>query len=192
MSLKLTGSLIGPSAIKYVAQSKHRQTAVDYLIHGAKLVHEENIDRFPRDTFIAELEEIMPKWSVETLAQGAYVREFHLWEKEAKEYFSNQLQHNGIPCIEIKSMLQKKRKESVVDVVKRLLMAFDIYRLGSELSAIDTMRLQVNRAKHDPGVLLDDFVSIEQFWDKHAVVKRFWSKLLEEENYCGTTSSEFW
>ena len=108
--------------------------------------------------------------------------------KEAKEYFSHQFFNNGLSFSDIRCQFEKKKNESIVDVVVRQLTAFDVQSLADELVEIDSMRIQVNKAKHDPGVLLDHFVSIDQFWDKHAAIGRFWSKLVDEEDFCRSFS----
>ncbi|MAO93927.1 MAG: hypothetical protein CMM78_02780 [Rhodospirillaceae bacterium] len=188
MALKLVRGFIMPSALKYLMQSLHRKSALEYLVHGTSLVHREILEHYKEDPCFAEFEVYNRNSILETLVQGAYVREFHLWEKEAKEYFSDQFFNNGLSFSDIRCQFEKKKNESIVDVVVRQLTAFDVQSLADELVEIDSMRIQVNKAKHDPGVLLDHFVSIDQFWDKHAAIGRFWSKLVDEEDFCRSFS----
>lgn len=179
MALRIVKELGANGASICFIQSLHREAALGYLIHGAGLVHKENLAALPNEPMFIELEEVMPKWAIETLAQGAYIREYHLWEKETKEFFFSQIQLNGYTEAQATSHLKQKRNESIIAVVQRQLNQFGLNGLENEMIEIDGMRTQVNKAKHNPGVLLDHFVSMEQFWKKHAAIQKFWLKLTE-------------
>jgi len=157
MPLTLQRNIAEFGASRYWVQSKHRETALQYLIRGTTLKHEENLAAFPGDPTWAELEGVMPNWAIETLAQGAYMREYHIWEKETKEYLAGQLHRNGFSGNAAK--VSTKSKENYLQAVQRLLNDFAVTGLRVEMAEIDGMRAKVNIAKHDPGVLTGHFES---------------------------------
>lgn len=179
MSLKLINKFTDLGAMIYATQSEHRKTALQYLICGTDLMHEKNQKMFPDDPLWEELEGVMPVWAVETLAQGAYIREYHIWEKETKEYFVEQLVRNELSGEEAR--VCRRNGESHVSTIQRMLSNFSIFNLEDEINQIESMRLKVNEAKHDPGVLIEHFVSIDNFWEKHTAINAFWSKLAKSE-----------
>lgn len=170
-----------PGAGTYWVQSAHRETALQYLIQGAAQLHKQHLSAHPADDFSIELEEIMPQWAIETLAQGAYMREYHIWEKETKEYFSQQLIYNGLDGQTAK--VRQKSNENYVEAIERILLDFSISNLEIEIMEVNGMREKVNVAKHDPGVLTEHFISIEEFWRKHSNISSFWSKLADLEEF---------
>lgn len=121
----------------------------------------------------------MPDWAIETLAQGAYVREYHIWEKETKEYFGKQLLFNG--RVGNSAIVRPSKQENYVQAINRFLHEFSVTGLAEEMTEIEAMRSKVNTAKHDPGVLVEHFVSIDDFWAKHAAIASFWSKIADHE-----------
>jgi hypothetical protein len=42
------------------------------------------------DMVSSEFSSIERDWVIETVYQGAYLRQYHLWEKDCKEYFLSQ------------------------------------------------------------------------------------------------------
>src|SRR4051812_12229361 len=81
---------VGLASICHV-QVEHRKTAMEYAIAGISLVHEKNSSLFAGDKSATEIEDVIRDWVIETLIQGAYIREYHIWEKDTKKYFSDQL-----------------------------------------------------------------------------------------------------
>ena len=76
-------------------QVGHRQTAIEYAIAGVTKICEGNISVLGDNPFNSEMEATMREWVVETLLQGAYLREYHLWEKDCKAYFAIMAERNG-------------------------------------------------------------------------------------------------
>src|SRR5262249_51255687 len=89
-----------PGATKFFLQAGHRQTAIEaavaYVNAGfAQALSEQTNDSLSaavsaaldRAAITAALASIEPPWVIETIYQGAYLREYHLWEKSCKEYF---------------------------------------------------------------------------------------------------------
>ena len=82
------------AALNYI-QVSHRCDAVEYTIAGIKKIHELNLELLGRDPLTLEMEGTMQAWVAETLFQGAYMREYHLWEKDCKAYFPAMALRNG-------------------------------------------------------------------------------------------------
>lgn len=157
-------------------QVGHRRTAIEYAVAGAKLVYKQNLEQFRHDPLFAELESVMPEWVIETIAQGAYIREYHLWEKEVTDYLGGQLRRS----IRASTVLKPKAGESLIDAVRRVLAIFGAPDTG--VADIDAMRRRVNIAKHTPGVLVEHFVSIDDYWKMLDAIESFWEALAEHED----------
>lgn len=83
----LVGFSGAKASVNYI-QVGHRRTAVEYARAGISRHYRANLRAFWRDTAFREMEGMMQDWVVETLLQGAYLREYHLWEKDCKAYFA--------------------------------------------------------------------------------------------------------
>jgi hypothetical protein len=94
MELRRKFSESSVAAVNYI-QASHRRDAVEYTIAGIKKIHELNLELFGRDPLTLEMEGTMQAWVAETLFQGAYMREYHLWEKDCKAYFPAMALRNG-------------------------------------------------------------------------------------------------
>jgi hypothetical protein len=97
----------------------------------------------------------------------------HIWEKEVREYFRRQLLANNQPS----SVLKQKGDESFVSVVRRLIDLFNMPELGEHVDQLDRTRERVKLAKHHPGVLVEHFVSMDDYWALLDAVEAFWEKL---------------
>jgi hypothetical protein len=53
----------------------------------------------------------------------------------------------------------------------------------SHLTVLDKVREQVNKMKHDPGVLIDDFVSTKDYEEAVAAICGFWRELDNQESF---------
>jgi hypothetical protein len=62
----------------------------------------------------------MQAWVVETLPQGAYVREYHLWEKDCKAYFPAMAERNGT------TMVMRAKGQPFTELVKGILVDFGV------------------------------------------------------------------
>jgi hypothetical protein len=174
--MKLNRKYLEAGASVTWTQVGHRRRAIEYAVDGAKLVYQQNLEQLPDDPLFAELESVMPEWVIETIAQGAYIREYHLWEKEVKDYLGGQLRRSNLAS----TALKPKPGESLIDSVRRVLAVFGAPDTG--LSDIDAMRQRVNNAKHEPGVLVEHFVSIDDYWKMLDAIEGFWEALAEHED----------
>jgi hypothetical protein len=157
-------------------QAGHRHTAVEYAIAGIKKVHDSNLDLLGRDPFSSEMEGRMQAWVAETLFQGAYMREYHLWEKDCKAYFSAMAERNG-------NVLAMKTKggQSFTDRVREVLGLFAVAIPAEILGAIERMRDRVNVMKHDAGLELEHFITEADYVEAIEAIEGFWNHLATVE-----------
>jgi hypothetical protein len=81
-------------ATRYFIQTDHNKTAIgtaiacieDVYAQESKLLCDDIVD-----------DPIARDWLIETLLQGAYIGEYHIWEKNVKEYCNTQWALNGNP-----------------------------------------------------------------------------------------------
>jgi len=93
--MKLYHSITNHGASLYWVQLNHRKTAIEYAIHTIDEAHSKDKETPYGDPLLDEITDVMRDWVIETLIQGAYPREYHIWEKDTKEYFTNQLCRNN-------------------------------------------------------------------------------------------------
>jgi len=84
------------TAVYYWVHVKHRETAIDMtieIIHHAAA--KELLATTPNDPFERQMTDVMRDWAIESLIQGAWIREYHMWERDTKEYFDWHYLRNG-------------------------------------------------------------------------------------------------
>ena len=67
----------------------------------------------------------------------------------------------------------------MIDAVRRVLAIFGAP--DTALADIDAVRQRVNIAKHEPGVLVEHFVSIDDYWRMLDAIEGFWEALAQHE-----------
>ena len=157
-------------------QVSHRQTAVEFTIAGIAKVHDANLDLLGRDPFTKEMEGTMQAWVIETLLQGAYVREYHLWEKDCKAYFPAMAERNGVSMV-----MKMKGGQSFTDLVKETLVAFDVAIPDDIFGAIAHMRQRVNTMKHEAGLETEHFITESDYKAAISAIEGFWEHLASRE-----------
>ncbi len=162
-----------PGATYYFTQAGHHRTAikaaVGYVNAGFTRSRAEQTD----DIVLCEFSSIERDWVIETIYQGAYLRQYHLWEKDCKEYFSSQ--GFQIP--------QSRGGLGFTEYVEQEVLSshFHIDVPQDVMAALSTMRSKVNRMKHDEGVQTEEFVSAEDYATAVAAIEGFWEFLDEKE-----------
>jgi hypothetical protein len=164
-------------AVNYI-QVGHRQTAIEYTIAGISKIHDANLDMLGSDPITSELEGTMQAWVVETLLQGAYVRRYHLWEKDCKAYFPAMAERNGVTMV-----MKAKGGQSFPELVKEILVAFGVAVPDDILAAIQQMRQRVNTMKHEAGLELEHFVTESEYREAISGVEGFWEHLAGHERF---------
>ena len=123
------------------------------------------------------MEGAMQAWVIESLLQGAYLREYHLWEKDCKAYFAGMAERNGRSLA-----LKPKGSQSFTDVARDTLLAFEVTLPHETLSAIERMRARVNVMKHDVGLELDHLISEGDYVEAATALENFWDSLAHGEH----------
>jgi hypothetical protein len=161
-----------PAATYYLTQAGHHLTAIEaavaYVDAGFARSRSEQTDDVS-----SEFSSIERDWVIETIYQGAYLRQYHLWEKDCKEYFSSQ-------GFEIPRNLGGW---SFTDYVKQEVLSSRFRLDGPQevMAALCTMRSKVNRMKHDEGVQTEEFVSADDYATAVAAIEGFWEFLGKNE-----------
>lgn len=163
------------ATVNYV-QVGHHQTAVEYAIAGITQLHDANLAQLGDNPFTSEMEGTMRAWVIETLLQGAYLREYHLWEKDCKAYFISMAERNGVTAT-----MKTKGGQSFAELVKDTLASYNVSVSADILDAIERMRVKVNAMKHDAGLELDHFISESDYAEAVAALEGFWEHLAGSE-----------
>lgn len=161
-----------PGATRNYVEVGHHQTAIEYAIAGIKQLHDANLARLGHDPFNSEMEGSMRAWVVESLLQGAYLREYHLWEKDCKAYFTAMAERNDAT-----TAMRPRGGQSFPDLVKETLISYGVTVPTHIFDAIGHMRDQVNAMKHDAGLELDHFINENDYAKAVTALEGFWEYL---------------
>jgi hypothetical protein len=159
-----------PGAIEYCIQAGHHRTAIETAVRCIEAEFARSLSEHTNDSFLSEVVPNVRNWVIETIYQGAYLRVYHLWEKNCTEYFSakgvNMKPRGGVAFTEhLKQVLSSKVGLDVSDV----------------MDALNTMRLKVNRMKHQSGVQNDEFICAGDYGAAIATIEGFWEFIAEKE-----------
>lgn len=158
------------------AQVGHRRTAVEYAVAGIKKIHDSNLEVLGRDPLTSEMEGCMQAWVTETLFQGAYMREYHLWEKGCKAYFPAMAERNDSALT-----MKTKPSQSFTELVSGVLDQFAVIMPSRILDVVEQMRIRVNVMKHDVGLELEHFITEENYIEAMDALEEFWNRLASAE-----------
>ena len=157
--------------INYI-QALHRRTAIEYGLCAVK-ERSEKIAQQMGDEFLSEMEStIMAPWVCEFICQGAYIREYHVWEKEVREYLNNNRNSDQPPNF----------KGNFVDRTQENFTNCNLTFSTEMHNSFEKFRKKVNTAKHDMGVLVDHFVSEVEVWEINEIASNFWLDIANQEN----------
>jgi hypothetical protein len=173
--VRLIRKYLEPGAAVNWIQVSHRSDAVQYAVAGASKIYAANVDQLGRDPLTAEMEATLRDWVVETILQGAYLREYHLWEKDCKAYFSTMAERNGT-----KLNMKPRSGQSFLDRVIEILALFNVAEPAG-MSGIEDMRMKVNVMKHEDGLELDHFITSSDYDDAIATLEGFWRHIESSE-----------
>lgn len=163
-------------AHSYWIQVSHRRSAIEIATEDIRTLHKQRISQWPdNDPISAELETITTNWVLETLLQGAFVREYHLWEKDCKAYFAIMATRNDLPFD------ANRWKRSPIKIVGEHLDAYQVPAAAPIMADIDKVREKVNVMKHEPGLELDHFITSNDYFNALDAFEQFWEMLMERE-----------
>jgi hypothetical protein len=166
-------------ASRYYLQLNHRRTAIETTISCIESAHAQDSTIGCGDIVDSEFTDIMRDWLIETLLQGAYIREYHIWEKDVKEYCNTQRAWNGNP----EPFEWKLKSESFIDKTKERLAEFSASAPPDVIFRINSMREKTNTAKHCPGLLTEHFVTRAEYDEAILAIESFWETLDPQETY---------
>lgn len=138
------------TGIYFYVQACHRKTAIVAAISVICKTAEQEDAEFADAPVSLGPSGDMGEWVVESLLQGAWMREYHEWEKATKAYFEEQHLRNG-------SAVKWKGKAAGVegptpshmDRVKAQIALFSATVPTEILDAINDTRVNVNKSKHE-------------------------------------------
>ena len=168
------------TAAYFFIQAGHRETAIDHAIEVIRQDAARAMTSVNDDPIIAALEKPIGPWVIESLIQGAWMREYHEWEKATKSYFEGQHQRNGGSRPDWKGkIVSVAGTASHVERVRAQLAQFGANAPIAALDAIDAQRSLINSAKHE-----DEYFATEN--DYRTLVKGaadFWDALASQEEF---------
>lgn len=178
---RLFTGLLEQTAVYYWTQTQHRRTAIETIIACVGRVYEEDAATNAGDIVLAAFTEPMRHWLTETILQGAYIREYHIWEKDTKEYFSKQLAWNG--NAQAASEWWEGLGGSHVNKVQKKLGELSADIGADTIQQFKNMNKKANIAKHDPGLLVGHFITESEYNEAVLAVVSFWEGLASQEVY---------
>ena len=157
----------------YWVHAGHRDTAIDMAIEIIRQAAANKLSTLD-DPFAREMTGIMRDWAIESLIQGAWMREYHMWERNTKEYFDGHYVRNG----HAKVNWRATRCSHVAKVTKQLKIF--LASIPAELlTVIDDARKRVNIAKHEA----EDFATDADYKALATAVASFWETLASQEEF---------
>jgi hypothetical protein len=168
------------SAGYYFTHAGHRETAVEHATEAIRDNAARARSSFAGDVVMSELEAPMEAWVVESLIQGAWLREYHEWEKATKSYFDGQHERNVSPKPNWKAPVPgRSGGASHVDRIRAQLTIFGAAIANNILDAIDDQRRLVNVSKHE-----DEYFATEQDYRTLVdAIAAFWNELDQQEEF---------
>jgi hypothetical protein len=163
------------SAATNYLQVGHRRTAVEYGVAGINKIHDLNLECLAVTRSLWKWKGLTRDLVTETLFQGAYMREYHLWEKDCKAYFPARVLRNG------GALIMKTRGQSVTGLVCEALGLFNVDMPSEILDTIERVRTRVNVMKHDAGLELEHFVTEADYVGALGALEGFWNVLASAE-----------
>lgn len=168
-SLRLVNPYLKPGAGVNLIQLMHRCGAIEHAFAALDHALQANLGRRKNDPIAVEMESTMRDWVAETLLQGAYLREYHLWEKDCRAYFAAMAAQNATTLA-----LKPKGAETFIDAVRKALGPFDIQMPNDVFCAIERMREHVNVMKHEAGLEVDHFITEGAYIEAMQALENFW------------------
>lgn len=171
--------VIGTAAY-FFTHAGHRETAIDHAIEVIRQDAARTITSAGDDSVMAALEEPIGPWVIESLIQGAWMREYHEWEKATKAYFEGQHQRNGASKPDWKGKVAGVAGgTSHVERIRAQLAQFGATTPSAALDAIDAQRRLINAAKHEE----EYFVTEADYRSLVKAVADFWDALASQEEF---------
>jgi hypothetical protein len=170
---------VGTAAYFWV-HAGHRETAINHAILVIRDSSVRELAALADDPIMAGLAAPMGEWAIESLIQGAWMREYHEWEKATKSYFEGQHLRGGTAKPDWKGkLLGTNKTASHVDRVRAQLSLFSAVMSESTLATLDEQRERINTAKHEG----NHFATEQDYGDLVHAVSSFWNELAPQEEF---------
>jgi hypothetical protein len=157
----------------------HRETAISTAIGIIRKTAEQENAALAEDAASQALFGHMGEWVVESLIQGAWMREYHEWEKATKTYFDGHHARNGGSAVDWRDKVAGVQNASHMHRVVAQLTLFSATVPTEIFGAIDKTRSKVNGAKHSDEL----FVTEADYLLFVKSVLTFWERLDEQEEF---------
>ncbi len=164
----------------FFVHAGHRETAIDHAIEVIRNDAARSIAAYAKDPIMTSLIAPMGDWVVESLIQGAWLREYHEWEKATKSYFEGHHQRNSRSKPDWKGRVPGSAGAvSHVDRVRAQLALFCVSVPDAILDTLDVQRRLINAAKHED----EYFVTEQDYRVLLKAVADFWNELASQEEF---------
>ncbi len=163
----------------YSIRPKGRRDAVGHAID----IFEQHRDRQKADEVYSqypELSDFLCSWVTETLLQGAYIREYHAWEREVKSFLNGQRHLNGV--LEAFDWSHPGPK-GFVTLVRERLREFSATIDDATIHAVEAMRRRVNGMKHVAASTETDLVSKSDYDAAAQAIEDFWRQISAQQMF---------
>jgi hypothetical protein len=158
----------------------HRETATTHAILVIQDSAARELADYADDPIIAGLSAPIGSWVVETLIQGAWMREYHEWEKATKRYFDGHHERNGSTKPDWKGKVPGiAGAASHVDRVRAQLALFGASPPEASIAILDKHRRLINAAKHEE----EYFATEQDYRDLVSAISQFWNDLAPQEEF---------
>lgn len=157
----------------------HRETAIDTAIQVIRETDKRDRATLADDPTWLAFTDHMADWVIESLLQGAWMREYHEWEKATKEFFDGNHARNGGGKADWRGKLPGVSGASHVDRVRAQVALFGATVPADVLDVIDRTREGVNLAKHEA----EHFIGEADYKQLVQSVMAFWEALAEQEEF---------
>jgi len=176
--LPLQKGKLEPGASGNLLQVSHRKEAIRYALVGARMVRCLAHRKIKGDPVGSEMESIMGKWVAETIYQAAYLREYHLWEKDCRAYFRARFRRLG-------REMPKHGSGPFTHFIGRVVDLFEVTLDPSIIAELGEMRAKAVQMKHADGLTLADFITAADYRRAIEAIDHFWLVLSKAERVSG-------
>jgi len=170
---------VAETAVYFWTHAGHRETAIETAMEVIRDVDRREHAALAGVPTWQAFTNHMGDWVIESLLQGAWMREYHEWEKATKAYFDGNHARNGGAKVDWRGKLPGVVGASHVDRVRAQLAMFGATVPADVLDGIDRTREGVNLAKHEAA----HFVGEAEYKQLVQAVMTFWEALAEQEEF---------
>lgn len=170
---------VAGTAVYFWTHAGHRETAIETAMAVIRNVDKREQAELAGDPAWQAFTNHMGDWVIESLLQGAWMREYHEWEKATKTYFDSNHARSSGTKVNWRANLPGVPGTSHVDRVRAQLAVFSATVPADTLEVIDRTREHVNLAEHEA----EHFIGEADYKALVQAVTTFWEALTEQEEF---------